>query len=80
VNEVNTYPEFRFFKIIFFKGADVLLQDNAGAAPIHQAAFAGKKDCLDLLILHGADVECQDNDDGTALHNACFNGFVYSLE
>ena len=50
---VNTVLPVLLLRLLrnYMIGADVLAQDDEGSAPIHQAAFAGKIECLEVSCL-----------------------------
>ena len=51
-------------------GADVNAKDKDGDTPLHDAAFRGHKEMVELLLANGADVMARDNSGLTPLHEA----------
>lgn len=50
-------------------GADVNKIDNAGATPLHLAAYGGSKQVVAVLLGEGADISAQDDHGNTPLHD-----------
>lgn len=48
-------------------GAQLNVQNNAKAAPIHKAANEGHLSCVQKLVRSGADIDVQDQKGNTAL-------------
>ncbi|XP_062595975.1 serine/threonine-protein phosphatase 6 regulatory ankyrin repeat subunit C-like [Saccostrea cucullata] len=59
---VNTYPHLLDVK------------DNNGGNVLHDAAWGGNLDLLNLLLEKGFDIETKTNDGGTVLLQCCING------
>jgi ankyrin repeat protein len=54
--------------------ADVDAKSNGGRTPLHEAAFSGYKDVVELLLANKADVNAKNNDGQTPLHGAAIWG------
>jgi ankyrin repeat protein len=54
--------------------------DADGCPPLHNAAFLGRRKCLQYLISKGAQVGVKDFDGGTAVHKAAFSGHRHCLK
>ena len=57
-------------KLLLERGADALVRQNEGFAPIHEAALLGRRDLIDLLIAHGAELSSRSDDGRTPLSEA----------
>ena len=57
-------------RLLIKHGADVFVQDETHATPLHLAAFCGSFETVHLLLEHGADVTVLDGSQKTPLHLA----------
>jgi ankyrin repeat protein len=57
-------------QLLLERGADALVRQNDGFAPIHEAALLGRRDLVDLLLDNGADVNSRGNDGRNAVTEA----------
>jgi hypothetical protein len=57
-------------KLLIAHGADVLVRQSKGFAPIHEAAFLGRQDLVDLLLENGAEINSRTDDGRTAVTEA----------
>jgi ankyrin repeat protein len=61
-------------RLLLERGADPLVRQERGFAPIHEAALLGRRDLVDLLLDHGADINSRANDGRNALTEALRGG------
>jgi ankyrin repeat protein len=62
-------------------GADVNAKNVDGWTPLHEAAFGGRKEIVELLISNGADVNAKHDGFGTTpLHRAAYRGHKEIVE
>jgi ankyrin repeat protein len=61
-------------RLLLERGADVLVRQGEGFAPIHEAALLGRQDLVDLLLAHGAEINARTNDGRTPLTEALRGG------
>jgi uncharacterized protein len=61
-------------RVLLERGADPLVRQERGFAPIHEAAFLGRRDLVDLLLQHGADIDSRGNDGRNAITEALRGG------
>jgi uncharacterized protein len=61
-------------RLLLERGADPLVRQERGFAPIHAAAFLGRRDLVDLLLDYGADIESRANDGRNAITEALRGG------
>ena len=62
-------------KSIILSGvADVNQLNFSGVSALHDAAFEGKLDCVEILVQLGADVDLRDREGWNPLHAAVFGG------
>jgi ankyrin repeat protein len=61
-------------KLLLERGADPLVRAERGFAPIHEAAFLGRRDLVDLLLENGADIDSRANDGRNAVSEALRGG------
>jgi len=62
-------------KFLIERGADVLVRQAQGVAPIHEAAVLGRQDLAELLLAHGAEVNSRADDGRTAVSEALRRGY-----
>lgn len=62
--------EYATTKLLLENGADPLDRQAKGFAPIHEAAFLGRVDLIELLLAHGAELNSRSDDGRTALSEA----------
>ena len=61
-------------------GADLKARNDAGATPLHVAAFFGTGEKIQTLLNWGADVMAQSNDGTTPLLLAALNGTTQNIQ
>jgi ankyrin repeat protein len=61
-------------RVLLERGADPLVRQERGFAPIHEAALLGRRDLVDLLLEKGADVDSRGNDGRNAISEAIRGG------
>jgi uncharacterized protein len=61
-------------------GADLKARNDAGATPLHVAAFFGTGEEIQTLLNWGADVMAQSNDGTTPLLLAALNGTTENIQ
>jgi ankyrin repeat protein len=61
-------------RLLLERGADPLVRQESGFAPIHEAALLGRRDLVDLLLAHGADIDSRANDGRNAISEALRGG------
>jgi ankyrin repeat protein len=61
-------------RLLLERGADPLVRAERGFAPIHEAAFLGRRDLIDLLLDMGADIDSRANDGRNAISEALRGG------
>jgi hypothetical protein len=61
-------------RVLLERGADPLVRQNGGFAPIHEAALTGRRDLVDLLLEKGAEIDARANDGRTAVSEALRGG------
>lgn len=61
-------------RVLLERGADPLVRQERGFAPIHEAAFLGRRDLVDLLLDKGADFNARGNDGRNAITEALRGG------
>jgi uncharacterized protein len=61
-------------RLLLERGADPLVRQERGFAPIHQAALLGRRDLLELLLEHGADINSRGDDGRNAITEALRGG------
>jgi ankyrin repeat protein len=61
-------------RLLLDRGADPLVRQERGFAPIHEAAFLGRRDLVDLLLEKGADINARGNDGRNAITEAIRGG------
>lgn len=61
-------------RLLLERGADPLVRAERGFAPIHAAAFLGRRDLVDLLLDQGADIDSRANDGRNAITEALRGG------
>ncbi|HEX7237703.1 MAG TPA: ankyrin repeat domain-containing protein, partial [Gammaproteobacteria bacterium] len=61
-------------RLLLERGADPLVRQERGFAPIHEAALHGRRDLVDLLLEHGADIDSRANDGRNAVTEALRGG------
>jgi ankyrin repeat protein len=61
-------------RVLLERGADPLVRQESGFAPIHEAALLGRRDLVDLLLEHGADIDSRANDGRNAISEALRGG------
>jgi hypothetical protein len=61
-------------RLLLERGADPLVRAERGFAPIHEAAFLGRRDLVDLLLAKGADIDSRANDGVTPSAKPCAEG------
>ncbi len=49
-------------KLLVAKGADINAKDYNGTTPLHEAAWSGHKDVVELLVDNGANVSAKDDE------------------
>ena len=63
--------EFQRLKILIDANANIDVQDQDGASPLHLASYMGHSKIVELLIKSGAKIDGEDDEGATPLHNAC---------
>src|SRR5262249_8724400 len=66
--------QYQAAKLLLERGADVLVRQGEGFAPIHEAALLGRQDLVDLLLAHGAEINARSNDGRTPVTEALRGG------
>eukprot|EP00027_Filamoeba_sp_ATCC50430_P000613 CAMPEP_0168544822 /NCGR_PEP_ID=MMETSP0413-20121227/2626_1 /TAXON_ID=136452 /ORGANISM="Filamoeba nolandi, Strain NC-AS-23-1" /LENGTH=678 /DNA_ID=CAMNT_0008574871 /DNA_START=489 /DNA_END=2525 /DNA_ORIENTATION=- len=61
-------------KLLVEKGATIDPVDKDNCTPLHNAAFTGKKKCIEFLLDHGSNIDHGDIDNATPLHKAVYGG------
>jgi uncharacterized protein len=61
-------------RLLLERGADPLVRQERGFASIHEAAFLGRRDLVDLLLDYGADINSRANDGRNAITEALRGG------
>ena len=61
-------------RVLLERGADPLVRQESGFAPIHEAALLGRRDLVDLLLDKGADINSRANDGRNAVSEALRGG------
>jgi ankyrin repeat protein len=61
-------------RVLLERGADPLVRQERGFAPIHAAALLGRRDLVDLLLEKGADIDSRGNDGRNAISEALRGG------
>jgi ankyrin repeat protein len=61
-------------RLLLERGADPLVRAERGFAPLHEAAFLGRRDLVDLLLDKGADIDSRANDGRNAITEALRGG------
>ena len=56
--------------------ADVNAADNDGDTPLHNAAWKGHREMIELLIARGADIRARDSRGNTPLDEAIQRGYA----
>jgi hypothetical protein len=56
------------------QGVNPNTPDKRGLAPLHLAAFMGRRDLVEILVSAGADIQARDKFGRTPLHHAAFDG------
>lgn len=62
--------EYGTAKLLLDRGADPLVRQAKGFTPMHEAAFLGRIDLIELLLAHGAELDSCSDDGRTALSEA----------
>jgi uncharacterized protein len=57
-------------RLLLERGADPLVRQAHGVAPLHEAALLGRRDLVDLLLAAGAELDSRADDGRTALTEA----------
>jgi uncharacterized protein len=57
-------------QLLLEQGADPLVRQAEGFAPIHLAALRGRRDLVELLVSHGAELSSRADDGRTPLSEA----------
>jgi ankyrin repeat protein len=61
-------------RVLIERGADVLMRQQGGFAPIHEAALLGRRDLVDVLLAAGAEINARANDGRTPVSEALRGG------
>jgi uncharacterized protein len=61
-------------RVLLERGADPLVRQERGFAAIHEAAFLGRRDLVDLLLANRADINARGNDGRNAITEALRGG------
>ena len=74
-----SYPNFKIYKELSERGADINLPHNDNM-PLDMAAMGESLDIMSDLLDRGANINRANNKNITALHNACYYGCLKSVK